>query len=406
MPGSTPSREKWLVAVAFVAPLASLYAAKGLIWLVLGLALSLIWMERKEQPQFPGFPKGFAIFLVGVLAWGAASIIWSIAPDRTLGKGIDLFAVLSGILVLFSVHRRLDSGGQKAVGMALAMGIGIACLIVLGERVSDGFLIKQVRNPVGLSTEELFSNFNRGLAVMAVLLWPALMALENQGRRLLAIGLAGLVLVTLWSLYGMAFSLALTLGVIAFVLSAVTPRPMTKLLGGIAAIWVMMAPIAMDRVLTHIDPASMVSDHSNVSVVHRLYIWKFATEKIMERPLLGHGLGAARAVPGGQDLVALTLEDVPAKGTLISLHTHNGPLQLWLELGFPGAALGAVGIFLLFSLAAKMNYAIARGLMVAQISTAFVIYNLSFGIWQAWWLVVLALGAFYMALFTDDAARA
>jgi hypothetical protein len=53
-----------------------------------------------------------------------------------------------------------------------------------------------------------------------------------------------------------------------------------------------------------------------------------------------------------------------------------------------------------------MNYAIARGLMVAQISTAFVIYNLSFGIWQAWWLVVLALGAFYMALFTDDAARA
>jgi O-antigen ligase len=406
VPGSTSSREKWLIAVAFVAPLASLYAAKGLIWLVLGLALSLIWMERKEQPQFPGFPKGFAIFLVGVLAWGAASIIWSIAPDRTLGKGIDLFAVLSGILVLFSVHRRLDSGGQKAVGMALAMGIGIACLIVLGERVSDGFLIKQVRNPVGLSTEELFSNFNRGLAVMAVLLWPALMALENQGRRLLAIGLAGLVLVTLWSLYGMAFSLALTLGVIAFVLSAVTPRPMTKLLGGIAAIWVMMAPIAMDRGLAGIDPASMVRDHSNVSVVHRLYIWKFATEKIMERPLAGYGLGAARAVPGGQDLVALTGDPVPVKGSLISLHTHNGPLQLWLELGFPGAALGAAGIFLLFSLAAKMNSAIARGLMVGQITTAFVIYNLSFGVWQAWWLVVLALGAFYTALFTDDGAHA
>jgi O-antigen ligase len=380
-----------------------------LIWPVLALALALVWIGRAERPLFPNFQKNAALFFLAVIALGAMSLFWSVAPERSLGKAGGLILVCSGVLILFSANRQLTREGLKAVGTALAFGLGISCLILVGELLSDGFLLRQFKNMDGKGIEETFSHFNRGLAVIGIMLWPVLAILERQGRRLGAFGLCAVVLAVFWALYGTSFALALTLGVLGCAFSILTPKRATYLLGCLAGLWIMVAPLAMERALVGIDPGAMISKSSNSSVIHRLYIWKFVTKKIQEKPLLGYGLGASRAVPGGQRTVAVSLPlhlvGFPLMGSLISLHTHNGPLQLWLELGVMGATLGTLGIFLLFAMAAKADSRIMRGLMVGQITTAFVIYNLSFGIWQAWWLVTLALGAFYMALLKGPVLR-
>jgi O-antigen ligase len=72
----------------------------------------------------------------------------------------------------------------------------------------------------------------------------------------------------------------------------------------------------------------------------------------------------------------------------VSLHPHNGPLQIWLELGAHGAVLAALVWWALFDLCARAarndrpGGAAAGGAATAY----FVIGALSFGVWQEWWL--------------------
>lgn len=70
----------------------------------------------------------------------------------------------------------------------------------------------------------------------------------------------------------------------------------------------------------------------------RLELWSAAVSLAWSRPWLGYGYGAFWSSEPGR-LVAATVGWVP-------LHAHNGYLDVWLSLGFPGLALVAA-LFLL-----------------------------------------------------------
>ena len=87
-------------------------------------------------------------------------------------------------------------------------------------------------------------------------------------------------------------------------------------------------------------------------------------------------------------------------GEKLPLHTHNAPLQWWLELGLPGAALMAgLWLFALRLIAGQSAGRAARAIAIGGFAAAFVIACLSFGAWQAWWLATLGLAAALIALF-------
>jgi hypothetical protein len=68
-------------------------------------------------------------------------------------------------------------------------------------------------------------------------------------------------------------------------------------------------------------------------------------------------------------------------------------LQWWLELGLPGAALGAAALFWLFHQIARVAIdRVEQGLLVGQMTAAIIISGLSYGAWQSWWLAGLILG--------------
>jgi O-antigen ligase len=168
------------------------------------------------------------------------------------------------------------------------------------------------------------------------------------------------------------------------------PRLAPRLLGALFAAAVLLMPFALGPVLARGVPADGIAP----SAAHRLLIWDFAAARIAERPLLGWGMEGSRAVPGHdahpspETLGRFRLSDPAAASylptaELLPLHPHNGALQLWLELGAPGALLGAALAFLLgLSASRAAQPEVATAMLAAGAVTA----TLSFGAWQEWWI--------------------
>jgi hypothetical protein len=89
------------------------------------------------------------------------------------------------------------------------------------------------------------------------------------------------------------------------------------------------------------------------SAIHRLANWRFAAERIGDRPLLGWGMDASRALPGGKSLIN-------------DLYPGGDDQQPCASLAAPCATTRRSS-------------------------------GLSFGIWQARWLSTLWLGAALLA---------
>ena len=75
----------------------------------------------------------------------------------------------------------------------------------------------------------------------------------------------------------------------------------------------------------------------------------------------------------------------------------NGAMQIWLELGLPGALLvamlAALTGYRAITLRERHDAAMAAGL----VTTAVLIWLLSFGVWQSWWMSTFVL-AFLLAV--------
>ena len=120
--------------------------------------------------------------------------------------------------------------------------------------------------------------------------------------------------------------------------------------------------------------------------IHRLIIWSFVKEKVLERPILGHGFFASRFIVNEtKQTVNLTNYE------LIPLHPHNNILQIWLDLGI----VGLIIFFILIRTFLKRIYDFSninnKVSAIAMISflQIFFIGQISFGIWQSWWISII-----------------
>jgi len=125
------------------------------------------------------------------------------------------------------------------------------------------------------------------------------------------------------------------------------------------------------------------ADAVKLSAGHRLLIWSFAGDRIAERTLTGWGLDASRAMPGG-------INPIRPGETWMPLHPHNAALQLWLELGVPGAVLFALLVALAWqALAAAPWPRLFTAAAGASLAIALIACFASYGIWEEWWLATL-----------------
>jgi O-antigen ligase len=142
------------------------------------------------------------------------------------------------------------------------------------------------------------------------------------------------------------------------------------------------------------------------SGIHRLLIWRFGADRIAERPLLGWGMDASRAIPGGKTKFNDLLPTLhyPGDAEAMPLHPHDAALQWQLELGIPGLLLGlTLVVWVIYRIGWRRDRPIGeRAAALALAAAALVVGLLSFGIWQAWWLSTLWLTASLFAAGSGD----
>lgn len=390
-----------LGAAAFVAPLLSIYAPLGMAALFAIAAAAVLIHDMIAARGWPrmtfatlsdlGDLRRYGVIAALLCLWMLASAVWAVRPDNAIGSLGQILGVMIATAILLATAARLDAAARRPVAYALWAGLLVALALFAVELFDNAWLGRLLHASGKVSADQLFSRYNRGLTVLLMLTFPALLLLKNSLARL-ALGVTSGAVVLLY--YGSSLQLAVIGAALTVALALALPRLMPWLIGAGLALFVAVAPLLPPLLLQNIDVQEISARTHNVSIAHRFVVWRFAAEHIAEKPLFGWGMDAARSMPGGKEEVVLLPGPPPVYGEKLPLHTHNAPLQWWLELGLPGGILMALlwlGVLAVIArrVAGRADRAIALGGFVA----AWIVANLSFGAWQSWWLSTLGLTA-------------
>lgn len=379
-PGAPSPVREWVMTGAVV--LTPLFAYLVSLWfaglVALGGLITLPLLFRGRKPIL-----GLA-FLVALAVWATVSMAWSQFRLPSEGVSIeDLTAVkmllevgLYGAFV--SAALGMSRAGARRASLVLTVAISLLAAFFLVEGINGARLYFWIRAAYGQPSADLtfaVRDVSRVAFPLVLLFWPVAIQLAERKLWPAAAALAVAIVSGSVLLGADAPAAALAASAAVFFLVRWKGRPALWACMGLVTLYFGAAPL-----LAHLAPGSqvMASTPALASWAERLDIWRFAAERIVERPFFGWGLDASRMF-----------------SPHIQLHTHNGALQLWLELGAVGAGLAALFWAWLFG---RIDRAEAgdRPMAAACAATATVYLSigaLSFGVWQDWWIALGALAA-------------
>lgn len=390
--------------VALVAPI-QMPTLAGLITLSLVAGLPQVWWSSVKM-------MSHALPLFIALLWAGASTLWSVDSDSSLSKAGQLAALLIGGLFAVTCIQMAPLFERRHMPAAAVFGFSAIVSIVVFLILSSGGIVEAML----FDGRNVLDRFNRFAAALAVIAFPVLFLIpqlhfSSATTRVLLLASGLLILLILVKLNMSAAPLAFIVGGCVFVLTCVR-----SILGAIALLFILIGITVGPIVIVTTDFMPLESLPN--SFLHRIAIWEFVLEKVVEQPFLGWGLNAARDIPGGQEIVSSnalngvigSLPQWEFMQTLnpqkLPLHPHNGPLQIILELGLIGFSV-VVLLFLRLVLSIHRSGLTqeAKATCYSTIGAALMIGGLSFGVWQSWWIATLILAAMICALVTRPRVR-
>jgi len=309
-----------------------------------------------------------------------ASAIWSVDWLRSLIITARLAGLFASGLALVYAAESIKAPGRLIFlllgGLALAVALTAADFVTHGA-VGAPFTDRAYQ-PAGL---------NRASVSFAILLLPMTAVLVSRGLPICALLLATATGAMIFILAGTTAKTALATGVAIALLLYLSRWRTAHAAAVISVLVIITAPLTFARV-GWFPVLTEAADAVKLSAGHRLWIWSFAGDRIAERPLAGWGLDASRSIPGGKDPIR------PGE-TWLPLHPHNAPLQLWLELGVPGAVLFALLVAYVWHALAIVPWSRMFGAATGgSLAVAMIACIAAYGIWQEWWL-----GELWFSLF-------
>jgi O-antigen ligase len=346
-------------------------------------------------------PVRSLIWLIALLGvWATTSSIWSIIPGHSaLEGGRFLIETVCGFAFL-ATCLNLPAFDRTAAAYALAAGILIASLLLAIERFGGEPIAHWWHGP---NAYVPLARYDRGVTILVLLMWPMLAAEISWVLR----AIIGIIVVSASVL--MLSTAAMTAALVSLVV-AVAARLMPRLVTATLIFGVVAVGISIPLV-TPTD-TQVIALHERApwikwSGIHRLLIWRFGADRVAERPLLGWGMDASRAIPGGTENFNDLLPDLhyPTAAEAMPLHPHDATLQWQLELGIPGLFLGlSIVAWLAYRIGWKAAFQPGhRAGALALTSACLIIGLLSFGIWQSWWVSTLWLVGALFAVLSHDA---
>ena len=413
----------------FLAPFITLLAPKTtvpvLVLLFIGcVGLSLAHGQRLKALFRPDL--GLALFgAVAVYLFINAS--WSLDPSRAVSKAVwfTLVAAMAYGGCRALSNWRIEQIRTAATAFLAGLAAGIA--IVLFEVATDRFLTLSLYNLLPFTRpesakamvvkhDEVFRiaafELNRNITVMMLMLWPALLCLTVHGTRTRLLGIAGLFLAVLASVFLSAHEtskIAIVLSAVVFAVALVWPVFARRALWAAWCLaFILVVPLATMAYKAELHQA----DWLRHSAQARVTIWAYTAEQIPNAPIFGIGSGSTRKMDldRGPGLKAEEQKKGEAFGWRAGSHAHNAFLQTWYELG-------AVGVILFMVAGSAVILSVGRlpqktqAYVLAHIATFITILAFGWGLWQSWLMAVAGLAALYPALAVsltragDGAAR-
>ena len=352
------------------------------------------------------------------------SFYWSINTERTL----EVIGPITGIII--AIYITLNSSSNNHI-ISIKNIIGVPIILTSICILSDIILNTEIRSSLAIIAGDAptskSGNYSRGIIIITIIM-PLVVALYiHNNNKLMALSV--FLLVSLMILLGpndtakMALICALISSIIIYFLG---PRSFLYF-GIIAYIFILFLPIISTKIapqIAHIEKnitvikplvGSRINSDTRTqigntnyfkeilpwqktsiggSIIHRLLVWEYVGSEILKKPLLGNGIGTSRLI--GQNIV-LTIPNTnqEIRGG-IPLHPHNSFLEIWLELGLLGIiVISFIWIKIIkFGMNIRKNSFVIGTGVCTSIITIFVIYNLSFGVFQAWWMASIGLLCF------------
>jgi O-antigen ligase len=375
-----------------VAPLFALLGASALLF--------HFWPKRSAVAveRMPLYP------LAGLCLWALISSLWAFDPAADGLGALRLCVMMLGGTLLVSAANGLGAGEAGSFRRSFALSYFVLLALILFDQAILNHPVTRLSYALrGMEPPDIFDfshDIKHRAVLLAVLLGPVCLAAYREwGVRaaLFALFAAGGVILS----HG---SETPSLSLIAALLAALLTWRLQVFSrwAGIAALLILFAapPFLQGHAPTAQDIARSFPQTPK-SLLARILIWDYALGRIAERPVLGFGFDAAREIGGREPARHFDFDPFP-DGTIyrplmepIPLHTHNGVIQLWLELGAPGALLGALSLIALWMGICKIEDSQKRMAGAALFASAMMPMLSSYGLFQAWWVgsVWIALAA-------------
>lgn len=319
-------------------------------------------------------PPGLAV--LAFMAWALASFLWTPFPAVS-SRALSEFAPT--LLAAFLLARLAPGRIPAFAGPLACAALVLAALVIAGSLATD------LRVQAWLGQRDAAFVFNRPAMTLVLVGAPVALALWRRGRPwLAAAALAFASLGALRSISGAA-ALGFAAGLAMAMLAAALPRRIAVGLAGLGlGLAVALAPVEGDllrRLMPEAAHARLVQSSSRA----RVAIARSFGAAVAAEPWRGAGFGVAPRF--AETPVAARIE--PELRPMLAVgHPHNTFLQVWAELGLPGAVLLALALFLSLRPVAALRRpeaAAALGLAAAAAAIAFVEHNA----WAAWWTASL-----------------
>ncbi|RTK92834.1 MAG: O-antigen ligase family protein [Rickettsiales bacterium] len=328
-------------------------------------------------------------------SWLFISIFWSINPSKS---ATSFFIIISTYILFIILIQNIETIKKNILisEKRLLYSLFAAIAVFIFELVTDGFISSYFRQTIQSKSDYQFHLYylDRGCAFTALFAWVVIASLICTRNYVLSLITYFLVLIVLSFSDSFAGFLSFFISGIVFILTQYFPFKNSKIL----SVTLIFSTLIFIVLIFKINPykTSDEADFLPISAKHRLFIWSYSANKILEKPVSGWGHGASRLFDTKDDEMIIYknyhLHPLPT-------HPHNNIIQILLENGIIGLILYLILIckYLIIwgktteqqitnSLDKFKNIRFLRSVGYACFSTFFLISMISFNMWQSWWL--------------------
>ena len=307
-------------------------------------------------------------FLAGslVILWSALSLVWT----PFLGPATErLLNLVATILMTLAAYLALPDRMRSANLYLLPLGIIAAALVAILFGLFGDSLLR--------NAPEDQSAVERGLTLLALLVWPSVAWLRSRGRDLEALGLGLLVAGALALAPTFTQMLALAAGAGAFLLASYRGVLAVRIVALVCAGLLVSAPLLPFLAR----PVGIALFGPTAPGVLTIKAWQKVVTTEPLRLVTGHGFETA------------------LRGRFVNLLPGNAPttmlFELWYELGIVGAFAAAFALHAAIRHSGRGAGAPATGVLVpgamAAFASAFTVAGIGVGLTVMWWITTLAI---------------